>query len=75
MQVNEEYLSVLKVLSKKLQYLADSNISKDALAIKDIEPELQRLRAKAISKVHLRYQIPFLKHSVVFQYPYAMIWR
>lgn len=49
--MNEEYLNVLKVLSKKLQYLADSSISKDSAAIKDVAPELQRLRAKALAKV------------------------
>ncbi|CAM6121999.1 unnamed protein product [Calypogeia fissa] len=82
-EVNEEYLNVLKVLSKKLQYLADSSVSKDSAAIKDVAPELQRLRAKALAKTREfllqklyalrrpKTNIQILQQNVLLKYKYA----
>lgn len=51
LQVNEEYVKVLQVLSKKLNYVAENGVSKDSLAMQDVIPEFEKLRAKAVYKV------------------------
>ena len=51
LQVNEEYVRVLQVLSKKLNYVAENGVSKDSLAMQDVIPEFEKLRAKAVYKV------------------------
>ena len=52
LQVNEEYVNVLQVLSKKLKYLSANSSFKDAAAMQDVIPEFERLRVKAVYKVH-----------------------
>lgn len=53
MQVNEEYMKTLEVLSKKLKFLEADALIKVSKALKDIQPELERLRQKAVSKVRM----------------------
>ncbi|KAI7738189.1 hypothetical protein M8C21_018369 [Ambrosia artemisiifolia] len=50
-EVNEEYLRTLEILSKKLKFVEVDPMVKTANALKDVQPELERLRQKAISKV------------------------
>eukprot|EP00249_Psilotum_nudum_P015105 c25168_g1_i1 orf=345-2651(-) len=49
-EVNEEYVRNLQLLSRKLNFIADEQIAKSSLALKDVEPEIERLRLKALSK-------------------------
>jgi hypothetical protein len=51
LQVNEEFLRVLQVLSKKLTYVAENSTTKDYAALRDVIPEIEKLRIKAVSKV------------------------
>lgn len=51
MQVNEEYMRTLEILSKKLKFVAVDSMVKSSQALKDVQPELERLRQKAVSKV------------------------
>lgn len=44
-------MNVLQSLSKKLTYVAENKGSKDSLAMQDVTPEFERLRAKAVVKV------------------------
>ncbi|KAJ0843910.1 putative cullin repeat-like-containing domain superfamily [Helianthus annuus] len=50
-EVNEEYLRSLEILSKKLKFVEVDSMVKTSNALKDVQPELERLRQKAISKV------------------------
>lgn len=58
-QVNEEYMRTLEILSKKLKFVAVDSTVKTSMALKDVQPELERLRQKAVSKV--AYLITFFK--------------
>ncbi|KAG6521885.1 hypothetical protein ZIOFF_019018 [Zingiber officinale] len=49
-EVNEEYLRTLELLSKKLKFLEVDSMVKGSKALKDIQPELERLRQKAVAK-------------------------
>jgi len=49
--VNEEYIKTLGILSKKLKFVETDQAVKSSKALKDVEPELEKLRQKAISKV------------------------
>lgn len=49
-EVNEEYVKTLQILSKKLKYVEVDPMAKTSAALKDVEPELERLRQKAVSK-------------------------
>ena len=60
-QVNDEYMRTLEILSKKLKFVAADPLVKTSMALKDVQPELERLRQKAVSKVVLA-----LKYSVAF---------
>jgi hypothetical protein len=50
-EVNEEYMKTLEILSKKLKFVEADQAVKSSKALKDVEPELEKLRQKAISKV------------------------
>jgi hypothetical protein len=50
-EVNEEFLRVLQILSKKLTYVAENSTTKDYAALQDVIPEIEKLRIKAVSKV------------------------
>ncbi|VVA94906.1 unnamed protein product [Arabis nemorensis] len=50
-EVNEEYMKTLELLSKKLKFVEADQAVKSFKALKDVEPELGKLRQKAISKL------------------------
>ncbi|KAL4372409.1 hypothetical protein AHAS_Ahas06G0262900 [Arachis hypogaea] len=50
-EVNEEYLRTLETLSKKLKFVEVDPMVKASKALKDVQPELEKLRQKAVSKV------------------------
>ncbi|KAJ8450466.1 hypothetical protein Cgig2_002151 [Carnegiea gigantea] len=50
-EVNDEYMRTLEILSKKLKFVAADPLVKTSMALKDVQPELERLRQKAVSKV------------------------
>ncbi|KAM7250293.1 hypothetical protein ACFE04_022176 [Oxalis oulophora] len=50
-EVNDEYLRTLENLSKKLKFVEADQIVKSSRALKDLQPELERLRQKAVLKV------------------------
>lgn len=56
-QVNEEYLRTLEILSKKLKFVEVDTMVKASKALKDVQPELEKLRQKAVSKVVCTYSI------------------
>ncbi|KAL3686247.1 hypothetical protein R1sor_004269 [Riccia sorocarpa] len=82
-EVNEEYIRVLQVLSKKLQFLSDNALLKDSAAMKDVIPEIERLRVKAVSKIREflmqklyalrrpKTNIQILQQNVLLKYKYA----
>lgn len=49
-EVNEEYVRTLQMLSKKLKFVEVDPLAKKSAALKDVEPELEKLRQKAVSK-------------------------
>lgn len=51
LQVTEEYVRNLQLLSKKLHFLEEDPVAKVSAAYKDVEPEVEKLRLKAIYKV------------------------
>lgn len=50
-QVNEEYMKSLEILSKKLKFVEIDTMVKTSKALNDVQPELEKLRQKAVSKV------------------------
>jgi hypothetical protein len=50
-QVNDEYMRTLEILSKKLKFVEVDPMVKASKALKDVQPELEKLRQKAVSKV------------------------
>lgn len=53
-EVNDEYMRTLESLSKKLKFVEADLMVKSAKALKDVQPELEKLRQKAVSKVVIR---------------------
>lgn len=52
-QVNDGYIKSLDILSKKLRFAQVDPMINASKALKDIQPELERLRLTALSKVTL----------------------
>lgn len=50
-EVNEEYFRTLEILSKKLKFVEADQLIKGSKALKDVQPELEKLRQKAVTKV------------------------
>ncbi|KAK4404689.1 Vacuolar protein sorting-associated protein 52 A [Sesamum angolense] len=48
--VNEEYMRTLEILSKKLKFVETDTMVKTSKALNDVQPELEKLRQKAVSK-------------------------
>ncbi|KAG6518989.1 hypothetical protein ZIOFF_022476 [Zingiber officinale] len=83
-EVNEEYLRTLELLSKKLKFLEVDSMVKGSKALKDIQPELERLRQKAVAKVFEfitqkfyalrkpKTNIQILQQSVLLKYKYVI---
>lgn len=51
LQVNDEFMRTLEIVSKKLKFVEVDPMVKTSVALKDVLPELERLRQKAVSKV------------------------
>ncbi|EOA34508.1 hypothetical protein CARUB_v10022051mg [Capsella rubella] len=83
-EVNEEYMKTLEILSNKLKFIEADPAVKGSRSLKDVEPELQKLRKKAISKgcdfifqklIALRKpktNIQILQQSVLLKYKYII---
>ncbi|XP_076897129.1 vacuolar protein sorting-associated protein 52 A-like [Bidens hawaiensis] len=83
-EVNDEYLRTLEILSKKLKFVEVDPMVKTSNALKDVQPELERLRQKAISKVFEfmiqklyalrkpKTNIQILQQSILLKYKYAI---
>lgn len=52
--MNDEYMRTLEILSKKLKFVEVDLMVKTSKALKDVQPELEKLRQKAVSKVVIR---------------------
>ena len=50
-QVNDEYMRTFEILSKKLKFVEVDPMVKASKALKDVQPELEKVRQKAVSKV------------------------
>lgn len=83
-EVNDEYLRTLEILSKKLKFVEVDSMVKSSNALKDVQPELERLRQKAISKVFEfmvqklyalrkpKTNIQILQQSILLKYKYII---
>ncbi|RZC49083.1 hypothetical protein C5167_017514 [Papaver somniferum] len=84
-EVNDEYMRTLEILSKKLKFVEVDTMVQSSKALKDVQPELEKLRQKAISKVsefivqklHAlrkpKTNIQILQQSVLLKYKYVII--
>lgn len=50
--MNEEYLRTLHTLSRKLQFVESDTMAKTSKVIADVQPEVEKLHQKAVSKVY-----------------------
>ncbi|KAG6422134.1 hypothetical protein SASPL_118697 [Salvia splendens] len=50
-EVNEDYMKTLEILNKKLKFVEVDSMVKTSKALNDVQPELEKLRQKAVSKV------------------------
>ncbi|KAI8571148.1 hypothetical protein RHMOL_Rhmol01G0096100 [Rhododendron molle] len=83
-EVSEEYTKTLESLSKKLKFVEVDPMLKTSKALKDVQPELERLRQKAVSKVFEfivqklyalrkpKTNIQILQQSVLLKYKYII---
>ncbi|KAK7397366.1 hypothetical protein VNO78_18535 [Psophocarpus tetragonolobus] len=81
-EVNEEYMRTLEIFSKKLKFVEVDPTVKASKALKDVQPELEKLRQKAVSKVFdfivqklyalrkPKTNIQILQQSVLLKYKY-----
>ncbi|KAL0359754.1 UNVERIFIED_CONTAM: Vacuolar protein sorting-associated protein 52 A [Sesamum angustifolium] len=84
-EVNEEYMSTLEILSKKLKYVETDTMVKTSKALNDVQPELEKLRQKAVSKVFdfivqklnalrkPKTNVQILQQSVLLKYKYVIL--
>ncbi|KAL5713613.1 Vacuolar protein sorting-associated protein 52 [Ranunculus cassubicifolius] len=84
-EVNDEYIRTLEILSKKLKFVEVDPMVRSAAALKDVQPELERLRQKAVSKIFEfivqklyalrkpKTNIQILQQSVLLKYKYAIL--
>lgn len=83
-EVNDEYLRTLEILSQKLKHTEVDHMAKTSKALKDVQPELEKLRQKAVSKVFdfivqklyalrkPKTNIQILQQSVLLKYKYII---
>ena len=64
--MNDEYLRMLNVLSKKIKFTEVDPMVNSSIALKDVQPELERLRQKAVSKVNLKIDFIHIKPRFLF---------
>ncbi|KAG2540070.1 vacuolar protein sorting-associated protein 52 A-like isoform X1 [Panicum virgatum] len=84
-EVNDEYMRALKTLSKKIKFIDADPMVKSSKALKDVQPEVERLRQKAVSKIFEfviqkfyalrkpKTNIQILQQSVLLKYKYTII--
>ncbi|XP_043719958.1 vacuolar protein sorting-associated protein 52 A-like isoform X2 [Telopea speciosissima] len=84
-EVNDEYMRTLVVLSKKLKFVQVDPMVKSSEALKGVQPELERLRQKAVSKVFEfvvqklyalrkpKTNIQILQQNVLLKYKYVIL--
>lgn len=84
-EVNDEYLRTLEILSKKLKFVEVDSMVKASKALKDVQPELERLRQKAVSKAFEfmiqklyalrkpKTNIQILQQNVLLKYKYVVL--
>ncbi|XP_052200903.1 vacuolar protein sorting-associated protein 52 A isoform X2 [Diospyros lotus] len=84
-EVNDEYMRTLEILSKKLKFVEIDPTVKTSKALKDVQPELERLQQKAVSKVFEfivqklyalrkpKTNIQILQQSVLLKYKYIIL--
>ncbi|KAF9600683.1 hypothetical protein IFM89_011354 [Coptis chinensis] len=84
-EVNDEYMRTLEMLSKKLKFVEVDAMVRSSKALKDVQPELERLRQKAVSKIFEfivqklyalrkpKTNIQILQQSVLLKYKYAIL--
>ncbi|RLN18536.1 vacuolar protein sorting-associated protein 52 A isoform X1 [Panicum miliaceum] len=84
-EVNDEYLKTLETLSKKIKFIDADPMVKSSKALKDVQPEVERLRQKAVSKIFEfviqkfyalrkpKTNIQILQQSVLLKYKYTII--
>ncbi|OWM63440.1 hypothetical protein CDL15_Pgr022185 [Punica granatum] len=83
-EVNDEFLRTLEILSKKVKFIEVDPMAKTSKALKDVQPELEKLRQKAVSKVFEfivqklyalrkpKTNIQILQQSVLLKYKYVI---
>ncbi|CAL8998031.1 unnamed protein product [Prunus brigantina] len=84
-EVNDEYMRTLEILSKKLKFVEVDLMVKTSKALKDVQPELEKLRQKAVSKVVFDFvvqklyalrkpktNIQILQQNVLLKYKYVV---
>ncbi len=49
--VSEDYVEHLVTLSRKLKFSREDEFARNSAALADVQPELERLRVKAVAKV------------------------
>ncbi|KAL7145746.1 hypothetical protein ABFS83_07G107300 [Erythranthe nasuta] len=83
-EVNEEYMRTLEILSKKLKFVQIDAMLKTSKALNDVQPELEKLRQKAVSKVFdfmvqklnalrkPKTNVQILQQSILLKYKYVI---
>ncbi|XP_075517252.1 vacuolar protein sorting-associated protein 52 A-like [Primulina tabacum] len=84
-EVNEEYMRTLEILSKKLKFVEIDSMVKSSKALSDVQPELEKLRQKAVSKVFdfivqklnalrkPKTNVQILQQGVLLKYKYVIL--
>lgn len=84
-EVNEEYMRTLEILSKKIKFVEIDTMVKTSKALNDVQPELEKLRQKAVSKVFdfmvqklnalrkPKTNVQILQQSVLLKYKYVIL--
>ncbi|KAH9626007.1 hypothetical protein KSS87_016820 [Heliosperma pusillum] len=83
-EVNDEYMRTLEILSAKLKFVVTDSVVNTSMTLKDVQPELEKLRLKAVSKVFEfivqklyalrkpKTNIQILQQSVLLKYKYVI---
>ncbi|XP_030496849.2 vacuolar protein sorting-associated protein 52 A [Cannabis sativa] len=83
-EVNDEYMRTLEILSKKLKFVEVDQMVKMSKALKDVQPELEKLRQKAVSRVYdfivqklyalrkPKTNIQILQQNILLKYKYIV---
>ncbi|XP_015690866.1 vacuolar protein sorting-associated protein 52 A isoform X1 [Oryza brachyantha] len=85
LKVNDEYMKTLETLSRKIKFIEADAMVKSSKALKDVQPEVERLRQKAVSKIFEfviqkfyalrkpKTNIQILQQSVLLKYKYTIV--